>query len=360
MLFNYTERSILMDERDSLKKLGGGNKDQGILWFQYKISQKSLLELKAEKKLEGCINYIVVNEDNIEIMAEQYPTKPILIFQKNPSPKVVLEMLEQKNIKNPIICYDFVQEDVYEMTFDYFFEYESRFEKIYELCADEYSRTVLKAFLKTKLSNDYRYVMQTETWGQYVEKDIVDLSCAFNIVECGCYHGEDIKKLIEFIPKNYYSWLSLEADHDNYLVAKKNIKNWDMDKVLLYECAAWNREEYIYFDSDNVAGKTSCKISDSGKTKAKAVTIDGLIKKVFNVDYKCDYIKMDIEGAEYQALQGAETTIKKNKPILAISAYHRKDDIFRLAELITQFRDDYKIYFRNYCKFGIELVMYGV
>src|SRR4029079_7865412 len=49
-----------------------------------------------------------------------------------------------------------------------------------------------------------------------------------------------------------------------------------------------------------------------------------------------DFIKMDIEGAEKNALRGAEATLGKFTPALAISSEHLPDDVERIPALVNQ------------------------
>ena len=63
---------------------------------------------------------------------------------------------------------------------------------------------------------------------------------------------------------------------------------------------------------------------------------------------RVDYIKLDIEGAELEMLHGAAQTIKRCKPKMAISAYHRPNDLWTLALYIKSLRPDYEFEFRHY------------
>lgn len=69
---------------------------------------------------------------------------------------------------------------------------------------------------------------------------------------------------------------------------------------------------------------------------------------------------MDIEGAEIEALKGAEYIIKKYKPKLAISIYHKLEDIIDLIYIIMQYRNDYKFYLRHYSIASFDTVLYAV
>ena len=69
---------------------------------------------------------------------------------------------------------------------------------------------------------------------------------------------------------------------------------------------------------------------------------------------------MDIEGAEYKALLGAEKTIKKYKPKLAICIYHKPEDVWEIPWLIHQFNPNYKFYLRHYSLTSPETVLYAI
>ncbi len=72
------------------------------------------------------------------------------------------------------------------------------------------------------------------------------------------------------------------------------------------------------------------------------------------------FIKMDIEGSEYEALIGAQNTIKKNRPKLAICIYHSDEDMLRLIELIANWDLGYKFYIRHHAQKISETVLYAI
>ena len=73
------------------------------------------------------------------------------------------------------------------------------------------------------------------------------------------------------------------------------------------------------------------------------------------------FIKMDIEGAEKEALQGSEKIIKKFLPVMAICVYHKLEDLFAVWRIIEYYANDrYRFYLRQY-RFGdSETVLYAV
>ena len=90
----------------------------------------------------------------------------------------------------------------------------------------------------------------------------------------------------------------------------------------------------------------------------QSVSLDDfcMMNKIKNVDY----IKMDIEGFEVDALNGAKEIIKKFKPKLAISAYHKDDDFWIISNLIHDIYPEYKLYFRHHTPMRGESVIYAI
>ncbi|MNC55831.1 hypothetical protein D3C75_1053850 [compost metagenome] len=75
---------------------------------------------------------------------------------------------------------------------------------------------------------------------------------------------------------------------------------------------------------------------------------------------RASFIKMDIEGAEMEALQGAQNTIVKHRPRLAICIYHKPEDILEIPLYLKSLVPDYKFYIRHYSNYTIETVLYAI
>lgn len=112
----------------------------------------------------------------------------------------------------------------------------------------------------------------------------------------------------------------------------------------------WSEKKELRLKS----GGTGSVISDDGDMVINVDCIDHVIKE------QVTFIKMDIEGAEYEALLGARKTILKYKPKLAICVYHKAEDIWKLPGLIHQFNPEYVFYFRHYSFADNETVLYAL
>ena len=96
-----------------------------------------------------------------------------------------------------------------------------------------------------------------------------------------------------------------------------------------------------------------CAVDDFEITTIDSYSAKNKIKKI-------SYIKMDIEGAEAAALRGASATIANCKPKLAISAYHKEDDLWKIPQLIKELKHEYKLYFEHHLPIEWEACFYAV
>ena len=111
-----------------------------------------------------------------------------------------------------------------------------------------------------------------------------------------------------------------------------------------------NKKETLHFQS---GASGASRIIEDGDSSIEVNCLDAMLNKE-----PITFIKMDLEGAEYNALLGAEKTIKEYKPKLAISIYHKPEDIWELPQLILKMNPDYHFYFGHYSIAAAETVLY--
>ena len=144
--------------------------------------------------------------------------------------------------------------------------------------------------------------------------------------------------------------LASSDDLENFKRLRKN--TYRNEDIVIYNQGCWKENTVLKFDN---IGSTSSAVSDAE---------DAIEIQVCSLDRISDcldasFIKMDIEGAELEALKGAEQIIRNFKPKLAICAYHKPEDLYTLPELIKSFRDDYVFYLRHYTDTLYETVLYA-
>lgn len=148
---------------------------------------------------------------------------------------------------------------------------------------------------------------------------------------------------------------SFEPLEINYQKMKGNIQRNNLEKIIepINE-GLWDSNTRLWITNNNSASVCSVEHSD---LEIKVTTLDSFVKN--QGLERVDFIKMDIEGAELNALKGALHTIMKFKPKLAISVYHLPGDIYDIPVLIKSWVPEYKLYLSHKCKDWCETVLFA-
>lgn len=179
-----------------------------------------------------------------------------------------------------------------------------------------------------------------------------------SFVDCGCYDGSTAFRFAGWCAENGVSYdriWSFEPDKNSFVKCKNILST--LANCDLYPYGISNKEGTVSFFAN---GHENARIikgeagEDSRIESIEVIKLDEFLK-----DERVTFIKMDIEGAEYDALQGAAQIIKDQKPRLAISVYHKPDDIINIPKLLLSLRADYRFYLRHYSLLANEIVLYA-
>jgi len=127
------------------------------------------------------------------------------------------------------------------------------------------------------------------------------------IIEGGVYVGLHTIRFSDLVPDGHV--YSFEASKRNYDLAVNTINDNNINNVTLYNKALFSKNTEIYLAESWTPDQDTITINPTSK-KIEAVTIDSL-----NLP-KVDFIKLDIEGGEFEALNGCINTITKFQPII--------------------------------------------
>ncbi|MBK5446723.1 MULTISPECIES: FkbM family methyltransferase [unclassified Peribacillus] len=153
---------------------------------------------------------------------------------------------------------------------------------------------------------------------------------------------------IEFIPSN------LEIMTKN-LGLNENLKQ----RITIVERPLWNvSNEKLYYMDQGAASSVSFTKTDDFNEETLTISIDDLVKER-NIP-KIDFIKMDIESAEMNALKGATQTIQTFRPKLAIAIYHQVNDFANVVNFIAELDLEYKFYLGHYTIYAQETILFAV
>ncbi|MDR3012859.1 MAG: FkbM family methyltransferase [Chitinispirillales bacterium] len=245
----------------------------------------------------------------------------------------------------------------------YLAENAERIERVAATLADEKSKNTylgLTKYRQTGLKKDFpakyysrkKYLVRELRFG----KDEV-------FIDCGAFNGNTIDDFIKHCGE-YRAVIAFEPDLRNFQKLKKKYGE-NNPKITLINAGVYDKDGEVKF---NTCGSDESKIiSDDGPENC-ATAIKGEINSIqvksidnLNLQDKVTFIKMDVEGAELDALKGAKNTILRDKPKLAISIYHSNEDMICIAEYIHKIMPEYKLYVQQHMLFPScgETVLYA-
>lgn len=170
-------------------------------------------------------------------------------------------------------------------------------------------------------------------------------------VDCGGFDGANSLEFAKRCP-NYKEIIIFEPDQANRRKIKQNFKEANLPQPTLKEPLLWHEKTTLSFATGN---EDICVISETGNTTLQGDTIDHMVG-----DRAVTFLKMDIEGAELNGLKGAKNTILAHKPTLALSIYHKKEDILTLPLYLKSLVPEYKLYLRHYTGCEDDTVLYAI
>lgn len=132
------------------------------------------------------------------------------------------------------------------------------------------------------------------------------------------------------------------------------MKNYENYNIIVHKAALWSETGALSFSG----GGLSARYSESVDVKGIFVPAEAIDD--YDYEKKISFIKLDIEGAEREALAGAKETIKRYHPVLAICAYHLQDDLLVLPRLILKMGCNYKLYLRHYMLSAGDTILYAI
>lgn len=217
---------------------------------------------------------------------------------------------------------------------------QAEIQQVSDLLADEKSRKLFHSLLDAKLSGDPKALMaNTSSRSDLLE--LLHLGPEESYLDLGAYRGDTIEEFLSLTQGIYQQITALEPDAHNY---KKLQEAWGTsDRVALLPYASWDARttlEFIGKGGRNCSKKPDLPGKYAHLHPVNAIPVDDLGLDV-------SYVKMDVEGSEAETLHGMTKTIRRFKPKMLVSAYHKPDDFITLPQLIQSICPDYRLYLRR-------------
>lgn len=223
----------------------------------------------------------------------------------------------------------------------------------YRALADEESRQLFEELLKRYMTGEPVEIPSDSFEHQYLPQDVPLSAGVTDYLCCGAYDGDSIRKICAAHGR-IKKVVAFEPDPINYKKLTTYLKENSEDiaeTICAIPCGVYSESRQLRFCGNS---GLSSAISESGDQVVSVLSIDDVFAGT-----KFTYITMDVEGAEYTALQGARDMIKRHVPDLAISVYHAPEDLWRILNYLDSLRCGYKFYLRNYSGFTYETLLYA-
>lgn len=267
----------------------------------------------------------------------------------------IIQTLKDFGFTNLVTMVDYANANPLDTTFryflstcDYILAQEDKIQKFRSLLSDDKSKNLYQQLLHFRLGHGYAHCPLPEMVNQYVPLDIRNWQNPMRLIDCGAFDGDSIDA---FKDAGYEisSTVAFEPDVNNY---SKLIAHCRKDKVICLPCGVGKTAGVQFFDA--LSGENS-RVSASGENLIQICSIDETLGQWFPT-----MIKMDIEGAELEAIKGARITISNSRPGLAISAHHTPDDLWLLGLEINDIVEDYDFFLRCHAYSSFDTVLYAL
>lgn len=210
----------------------------------------------------------------------------------------------------------------------------------YSHLSDEDSKNAYANIINYKLTGKMRYIMDAYSTKEELYSELSEREVRA-YVDAGAYNGDTAKEAIAYFDK-LESIVAIEPDPKNYKKLLKFSEAQEVPRIQTVNAAVWHSTGDGEFSS---SGNRNSSISSTMSYEHKDT--DVALISIDSLGLSPDFIKYDVEGAEFEALEGAEETILRSHPTLLVSLYHRSRDIFAIPNYLARKYPFYRMTLRR-------------
>lgn len=270
--------------------------------------------------------------ESYEALRERFPEMLVLICFGTKRPEVLANIeriaAEQEVLAPEVPVYG---NEIFDKA--YYLEHKDELDKVRALLADDLSVKTFDILIENKLSGRIDILKECETTEEEETSLLGDIRGTF--LDLGAYNGDTAAKYGMAFP-GIDRIIAVEPDIRNFRKLEANTKGLDIRLI--------NSLISDTIGEVAIGGKGGRGISESreGKALTRTDTVDNIL-----AGENVSFIKMDVEGNELKAINGAARTIRNYKPAMHIAAYHKSGDLFEIPLRVFELNNSYKIYLRH-------------
>lgn len=271
-------------------------------------------------------------------------------------------------------------------------KYRAQLEEVYGRLGDGFSRKVFAGILDYKLSGKLRYLEEIVSLRREDLESLFTFGPEESYLDLGAYDGDTVEEFLGLVPRDgeghplYRRIAALEPDTRNFGKLEERMAGLQQageermaedrrgreasegsdaaeppenGRISCIHAGIWSEPGILRFNrtggrqasffSTRPAGEDPSAVPRRKRerwTEVPVVSVDSLREKMTENTFS--YIKIDVEGAEREMLEGAEKTLERDCPKLLMAAYHHDNDIFRLPLQLWSLQPAYRIFLRKH------------
>ena len=354
------------------------NSDRAIIFWGCGNSMRIVKETLAEKGIVPtafCDNnekLIGTYIDNIPVLSyeqiKKYYTDYVIILTvaiNNAIP--IVEQLREQQEKHPIyhMEHPFKVENTF-LEYQYLENHNDEFEAVYKALEDEESRNIFVQSINFKLSGNKLPLLNYVDGEGFFDEKLIPLSKHYSYMDVGAYTGDTLLRFYAFCGGKYDKLYAVEPDTGNFNALQNLVKYGRISNVQLFHVGGWDLKGELtfytianrnrkHFENSNffkkmqdiVANSWEMSQKDFGTETISVDTVDNLLQGA-----KCDIIKINALGADYQVLMGCRETIKQYKPSIVGEFGTQSEYLVEQLNEMLRVNPNYKLYLRQKMIFG--------
>lgn len=230
--------------------------------------------------------------------------------------------------------------------------HESELQEVRSLFADERSLEVFGALLRYRYTGDLSVLRAAES-EKSEALSLLHIGTNEIYMDLGAYDGDTVEEFLRLTDKRFEKIYAVEPNRRNYAKMRRRLYSLGSGVFTHLNAAVTEEDGPVTFARRSGRGSAVMveNTADGGNAFPKNIrteTVDGRSVDSILKGNRATLIKYDVEGSEEAALRGSAETIRKYKPRLIVSLYHRTEDYITLPLLIHELNPAYKLYLRHH------------
>ena len=224
------------------------------------------------------------------------------------------------------------------------------------LFADQESRRQFVAHIRFRLQLAFEALPEDTECDYFSTEFLAPLPADTTFIDCGAYDGDTISQFLRHQKQGFREILAFEPDPENYARLHSFVAGLPAEigsRITTYCMGVGARRERIAFSA---TGNMGASFDEVGNCMVESIAL----REVIPGSRRSVFIKFDVEGAEDAALAGAEPLIREAKPLVAVSVYHRPEDLWKIPSELQAMNPDYRLFLRTLGHDGMDVICYAV